>query len=522
MSQNDFTIANQTFPNTRADINSALQALASNSSGSSAPSTTFANQFFYDTTNDLLKIRNEDNDAFITICELDQSNDTVEYFKSDSIRTTLIEFTDGDDALTIEDGGALTTAGNLSIGGSNNELRFYEGSNFVGFEAPALSGDQIFVLPSADGTANQALVTDGSGNLSFATASSVIRPNVKPLIHNGEMQVANYGNKTGVTGNQYVCDRFCTQFATFGTWSVSQSTDVPTGKGYKKSVKLDCTTADTSLGAGDFGVFRTSFEGRDLQLIKKGTSSAEKLTLKFYVKSAKTGTYTVELFDTDNSRQISKTYSISSANTWTEIILNFPADTSGAFTYDVNESFVINWWLGAGSNFSGGTVNTSAFASNTNANRVSGSNVNLADSTSNDWFLTGVQLEIGEYTSATIPPFQHQEFSDELLTCHRYFIPGTDVEGGLNPTAESATATALQPTPQLRRTMRVAPTLTATPVGFIALIGGSGTTTTLSFSNMGDNGFRYGLNHNTSLTTGQNIAMGGLGADFFSELLAQS
>ena len=202
----------------------------------------------------------------------------------------MIEFTDGDDALTIEDGGALTTAGNLSIGGSNNELRFYEGSNFVGFEAPALSGDQIFVLPSADGTANQALVTDGSGNLSFATASSVIRPNVKPLIHNGEMQVANYGNKTGVTGNQYVCDRFCTQFATFGTWSVSQSTDVPTGKGYKKSVKLDCTTADTSLGAGDFGVFRTSFEGRDLQLIKKGTSSAEKLTLKFYVKSAKTGT----------------------------------------------------------------------------------------------------------------------------------------------------------------------------------------------------------------------------------------
>ena len=70
--------------------------------------------------------------------------------------------------------------------------------------------------------------------------------------------------------------------------------------------------------------------------------------------------------------------------------------------------------------------------------------------------------------------------------------------------------------------MRVSPTLTATAVGFIALIGGSGTTTTLAFSNMGDNGFRYGLNHNTTLTTGQNVAMGGLGADFFAELLAQS
>lgn len=171
MSQNDFTIANQTFPNTRADINSALQALASTSSGSSAPSTTFANQLWYDTANNKLYIRNEDNDANILLAELDQTNDTVEYFSSDSIRTTLIEYTDGDDALTIADGGALTTAGNLSIGGSNNELRFYEGSNYVGFEAPALSADKIWVLPSADGTSGQVLQTNGSGTLSFASAS---------------------------------------------------------------------------------------------------------------------------------------------------------------------------------------------------------------------------------------------------------------------------------------------------------------------------------------------------------------
>jgi len=118
MSQNDFTIANQTFPNTRADINSALQALASTSSGSSAPSTTFANQFFYNTTSNLLQIRNEDNDAFITIAELDQTNDTVEYFKSDSVRTALIEFTDGDDALAIADGGALTVSTSLDMNGT--------------------------------------------------------------------------------------------------------------------------------------------------------------------------------------------------------------------------------------------------------------------------------------------------------------------------------------------------------------------------------------------------------------------
>ena len=169
MSQSDYDIANQTFPNTRSDLNLALKALASTSSGSSAPSTTFANQLWYNTATNILYIRNEANDASITIMELDQTNDTVEYFKSDSIRTTLIEYTDGDDALTIADGGALTTAGNLSIGGSNNELRFYEGSNYVGFEAPALSADKIWVLPTVDGSANQTWTTNGSGTLAFGT-----------------------------------------------------------------------------------------------------------------------------------------------------------------------------------------------------------------------------------------------------------------------------------------------------------------------------------------------------------------
>ena len=92
---------------------------------------------------------------------------------STSIQTPLIEYTDGDDALAIADGGALTTAGDLSVGGSNNELRFYEGSNYVGFEAPTLSADQVWVLPTADGSANQILKTDGSGALSWATASGV-------------------------------------------------------------------------------------------------------------------------------------------------------------------------------------------------------------------------------------------------------------------------------------------------------------------------------------------------------------
>ncbi len=111
MSQHDLDIANQLFPATRADINNALQALGSTSSGATVPSTSYANQLWYDTSANKLYIRNEDNDANIEICELDQSNDTVEYFKSDSVRTGLIEFTDGTDCITLNGSGNATIAG---------------------------------------------------------------------------------------------------------------------------------------------------------------------------------------------------------------------------------------------------------------------------------------------------------------------------------------------------------------------------------------------------------------------------
>ena len=520
MAQHDYSIANQTFPNTRTDLNNALSAISSNNSGTSAPSTTFANQFWYDTSTNKFYIRNEDNDANIQLFELDQTNDTVEYFLADSIRTTLIEFTDGDDALTIADGGALTTSGNLSIGGSNNELRFYEGSNFVGFEAPALTGDQIFVLPSADGTANQVLQTDGSGTLSFASVGGDnLRPNVKPLIINGDMAVSQRSTSVASissTDAYNTVDRIRMAIGTAGTYTQSQATDAPTGSGFVKSLKLDNTTANGSLSAGSFHALHYRFEGQDLQLLKKGTSSAEKVTIAFWVKSAKTGQYTLELEDRDNSRSISQAYTISSANTWEKKVLSFAGDTTGALDNDTSESFRLLFWLAAGSTYQSGTLNTSWAAQN-NANRAVG-NVNLADSTSNDWYITGLQMEVGEFTSSTIPDFQHEMFDDSLLRCHRYFINGTG-DTTLNPTGHIATATTIQATPQMRRTMRVSPTLTANATTFIALVGGSGATTTLAFSNMGRNGFRYGLNTNqTGMTTSQNAAMAGLGADFDSEL----
>ena len=418
MSQNDFTIANQTFPNTRADINSALQALASTSSGTSAPSTTFANQLWYDTSANILYIRNEDNDANIPIAELDQSNDTVEYFKSDSIRTALIEFTDGDDALTIADGGALTTAGNLSIGGSNNELRFYEGANYVGFEAPALSADKIWVLPNADGSANQALVTDGSGNLSFATAGDSHRINAEPIIVNGNMRVNQRGTVTGITSpGNYTLDRMRADIrGGFGV-QVAQSTDVPSGYGFSKSLKLDVTTADGSPDANGLLIMAHFLEGQDIQMLKYGTSSAETVTLAFWVKSNKTGTFQVNL-RMEEDYHIGQLVTISSGSTWEKKVITFAGNTSNAIDNDNTEGMRIQFFFDAGSDSEGGGV-PSSWASVTENKSYNGT-LNLGDNTANEVLIAGLQMEVGSFTSSTVPDFLHESYGDTLARCQRY------------------------------------------------------------------------------------------------------
>ena len=249
-----------------------------------------------------------------------------------------------------------------------------------------------------------------------------------PIVINGDMAIAQRGtSQTGQTGNHFPVDRFGFQMDTFGTWTSSQSTDVPTGQGFAKSLKLDCTTADASLGAGHFGFISHRFEGQNLQLLKKGTSNAEKVTISFWVKSNKTGNYVTELFDVDNTRQISQLYSISSADTWEQKVMTFAADTTGALGDDNGHSLAIHWVLGAGSTYSSGTLNTS-WAANNNANRWVGG-PNLADSTDNEWYMTGLQLEIGDFNADTIPPFQFEDTGTSLARCQRYFISHAIADG---------------------------------------------------------------------------------------------
>ncbi|REJ67659.1 MAG: hypothetical protein DWQ28_06685 [Proteobacteria bacterium] len=235
------------------------------------------------------------------------------------------------------------------------------------------------------------------------------------LIINGAMQVAQRGTSTtGLSdvAGIHTADRWRFHTNTSGTFTVSQSTEAPSG--FSNSYKVDCTTADSSP---NYVNFSQRIEGQNLQHLKKGTSDAVATTLSFYVRSSKTGTYQVSILDEDNTRMVGKTYTINAADTWEYKTLTFPGDTSGALDNDNGNSLQIEWWLAAGSTYKGGAVPT-AWEAKDNTDRAAGLTVNIGASTSDDWYITGIQYEVGEQGTA----FEHRSYSDELQRCQRYFF----------------------------------------------------------------------------------------------------
>jgi hypothetical protein len=268
------------------------------------------------------------------------------------------------------------------------------------------------------------------------------------LIINGAMQVAQRNTSvTGITSDgYYTADRWILGLSSAGTWTMNVESSGPTNTEFRKSANVICTTADSSLAASDVARFLQRIEGQNLQGIKKGTSAAESLTLSFYVKSSNTGTYICELFDNDNTRQISKSYTIDTANTWEKKTITIPPDTTGLFDNDNGTSLQLNFWLAAGTTFSSGTLNDTAWASVTNANRAAGQ-LNLANAVGNYWAVTGIQLETG--TVAT--PFEMRSIGQELALCQRYF---QKVKGGFGAPSD---------TTQMSFGVFFAPTMRATP-----------------------------------------------------------
>tara|TARA_R110002012_G_scaffold196868_1_gene365355 strand:+ start:67 stop:1200 length:1134 start_codon:yes stop_codon:yes gene_type:complete len=296
---------------------------------------------------------------------------------------------------------------------------------------------------------------------------------VTPIIINGDMSVAQRSTSTSSYGSvaYSTVDRFKTVFEV-GTYTVSQeslSSGNAYNAGFRKAFKALVTSTAAPGSAGAQTTFEQRIEGQNLQIFKKGTSNAESFTLAFWVKSSKTGSnLQVNLRDSDNTRQVGGTYDISAANTWEKKIINFPADTTGAFNNDNGTSLTIEWWLDGGSNYSGGAVPT-AWEASSNADR-NVTNFDLAGAT-DSWHITGVQLEVGEFDSTFIPAFPFESFASNLQRCLRYYqksydygtAVGTDTYTGMAITRNYDTSSARDDNPYntpFQTKMRATPTIT--------------------------------------------------------------
>jgi hypothetical protein len=275
------------------------------------------------------------------------------------------------------------------------------------------------------------------------------------IIINGDMSQAQRGTSfTSVSDTAYHLDRFQLYMQNESSvYTVTQESDAPSG--LAKSLKLDVTTADTSVASNEEVKLVHKIEGQNLQNIAKGTADAKQITLSFYVKTNKTGLYAVKLFDADNSRDCSGSYTVADTN-WNRYTITFPVDTTGTFDNDNARSLEIQWWLVAGSAVQDGSLNT-AWRSNADSGSATGQ-INFADSTSNDWQLTGCQLEIGTAAS----DFEFLPVDVNLNRCLRYYELLASGDNQVLFDAFYYTATEIRHVVHPKVSMRANPTLDQT------------------------------------------------------------
>ena len=237
------------------------------------------------------------------------------------------------------------------------------------------------------------------------------------IVYNGEMKVAQRSASVtgiGATSGYFTLDRWYMFLqATAGRLTMAQVADGPAG--FANCMKLTTTTADTSIAAGERLQLLQVFEGQDLQQLKKGTSSAEAVTVSFYVKANAAALYVCELLDSDGSRMNTQSFAVTTD--WNRIELTFVGDTASAIVDDNTASLYLSIWLHGGSTFTGGTFASNTWAASTAANRFAVANrTSIFDATSRTFFITGVQMELGSKATS----FESRSFGEELALCQRY------------------------------------------------------------------------------------------------------
>jgi hypothetical protein len=314
---------------------------------------------------------------------------------------------------------------------------------------------------------------------------SIAPPGRRNLIINGAMQVAQRGTSISITNTTgYTLDRF--KIASGSSYNfdidVTQSSLAPTG--FANSLKIDVQATSTPSGSAN-AVLEQKIESQNTTHLNYGSSSGKYIVASFWVKSNKTGTYGFTLLHSSKTRNFINSYTINSADTWEKktIIINPDTATGAGFDDNNLSGLRVQWHLSTGPDDQLGVRD---WADDSSFRSITGQ-VNLFDSTSNEFYLTGVQLEVG--TVAT--EFEHRSYGEELALCQRYcFVePQTDTYH-MTLTGGYAGSTLFIGTKHLPVPLRAGPSISTTgnyqtnfdsnavDVGTISVVNASGSNVT--------------------------------------------
>jgi len=245
----------------------------------------------------------------------------------------------------------------------------------------------------------------------------------KNIIINGAMQVAQRGTSTssfGATSGKFgASDRW--QHFTIGTtnalWTVSQDTDAPDG--YRYSLKYDCTTADASPAGSARHQIQQKIEAYNTNHLGYGTSVAKDLVLSFWVKATLPGVNYGWFYDSPNDVFFPFRYYINVSNTWEKKVITIPGNTANTLSGTNSTSLICAFALYMGSNYTSNNFDNPGVWQDWNSTNYGKfkDSTNHASSTNNNFWITGIQLEVGKNATE----FEHRSYGEELALCERYF-----------------------------------------------------------------------------------------------------